>query len=115
MVYIAARALYNDANEFQLKEIYVSDTKVTYVMKRDEGFTPYPYKVSLLDMLEATEGMAYPLGGFSALRVHQDDDAKALAAFFRSKLAKVNLKLPNAEKTLFDVLSNFGEVVNAGK
>jgi len=112
MVYISTRAMYNEDNEFQLKEIYVSDGDITYVLQRDEGYVPYPYHISLQALIESTRGMAYPLGGFSELRSHPDDDAKSLAAFFRDKIAKINLQLPNAEKTLFEVMSNFGESAN---
>jgi len=109
MLYISTQACYNDNNKFELKEIYISDLKTTYIMKRDEGYTPYPYEISLLDLIEASQGSTYPLLGFSLIRTYRDDDAKSLAAFFRSKISKVDLSAPNAEKTLFDVLSNFGE------
>lgn len=111
MLYVAASAYYDENNEFRLHEIYVSDESQTYILKQKENYTPYPYPIRLQDLKAVTEDSVYPLYLYSKTRQYNDNDAKSLAFYLRSKVAKADMSQAGAEKTLYDVIANFGEPV----
>lgn len=109
MLYVSTRTFYNEKNQFELKEIYVSDGTVTYILRKNEGFVPVAYNFGLLDMFAASKGLLFSNLGFGVIRQYNDTDAKSLANYLRDKITGVNMKAKNAEKTLYEVLSTFGE------
>jgi hypothetical protein len=113
MITIASRMMYSESNEFNLKEIYVSDGSSTFILRKDEGYAPVPYPFDLMSMYYSCKGQLFSSVGFSSVRQYQDNDAKSMASYLYDKIRSVNMSMPNAEKTLFDVLSNFGGELNA--
>ena|SRR6056297_811642 len=110
MLFTAASYSYNTSNEFELREIYVSDEQSDmYVLKGNEGFIPQKIQGNVLDIVSAVKNSVYPLIGFSEVRIYNDDDPKSLATFLHSKIQKVDLGQENAEKALFNVIASFGE------
>lgn len=109
MLFVSTRTFYNEKNQFELKEIYVSDGAVTYILRKTEGFIPVAYNLGLMDMHEAAKGLLFSNLGFGVIRQYNDTDAKSLANYLRDKITGVNMKAKNAEKTLYEVLSTFGE------
>lgn len=109
MLKISSRVMYNQENKFELTEIYVSDGSVTYVLKKSEGYVPILYNFSLEDIVDSSKTLLFSNLGLGEIRVYNDNDAKSLANYFQEKISSVNMKIPNAEKTLYDVLSSFGE------
>jgi hypothetical protein len=110
MLIIASRMMYSEKNEFELKEIYVSSGAETYILKKSEGYMPTECALSVPNQYETQEGQLFSNLGFSSPRFYNDKDAKSLANYFYDKIRAVNMSAPNAEKTLFDVLSSFGEM-----
>lgn len=109
MLMISSSASYSESNTFDLREIYVSDGVVTYVLRKDEGFIPLPYNASLLEIREMLKGLMFSNSEFGPIRTYNDDDALSLAKYFQQKISKTNLNAKGAEKTLYDVLASFGE------
>ena len=109
MLLISSRTFYNEQNQFELKEIYVSDGAVTYILRKSEGFIPVMYNFGFLDMYESSRNLVFSNLGFGPIRQYNDNDAKSLANYLRDKITGVNIKAKNAEKTLYEVLSTFGE------
>jgi hypothetical protein len=101
--------MYNQENKFELKEIYVSDGQVTYVLRKSEGYTPILYEFPLTSVLDGAKNLMFSNLGFGEFRSYNDNDAKSLANYLQEKISSVNMKIPNAEKTLYDVLSSFGD------
>lgn len=109
MLKISSRVMYNQDNKFELKEIYVSDGEVTYVLRKNDGYTPILHNFSLDDIIDGSKNLLFSNLGLGDVRVYNDNDAKSLAKYFQEKISSVNMKIPNAEKTLYDVLSSFGD------
>lgn len=109
MLYLAASYSYNQDNEFELREIYVSDDSSLFVLKNDEGYVPQRISGSVIDIVNATRNSVYPLIGFSEIRTYNDDDPKSLATFLHNKISNVDLSHPNTDKALFNVVASFGE------
>lgn len=113
MITLASRMMYSEKNEFELKEIYVSDGSSTYILKKNEGYVPTLHPFNLMDMYHASKGQLFSSVGFGTLRSYNDNDAKSLANYLYDKIQSVNMSMPNAEKILFDVLSAFGGELDA--
>lgn len=110
MLYISASYGYNVSNEFELREIYVSnETSDMYVLKSSEGYIPQRTVGNVIDLIDATKNSIYPLIGFSEIRTYNDDDPRSLAVFLSTKIKKVDLSQENADKALFNVIASFGD------
>lgn len=109
MLYLAASYSYAVDNEFELREIYVSDDETLFVLKSNEGFVPQRINGSVIDVVAATKNAVYPLLGFSEIRTYNDDDPKSLATFLHTKITKVDIGHLSADKALFNVIASFGD------
>lgn len=109
MVMVSASGYFNRENEFQVKEIYVSDDAQVFILKRSESFVPYAYEGTVEELFDSIKNCYYPNFSMSTVKSHDDNDAKSLATFFMQKIHSLDLKKSGAEKTLFDVISGFGE------
>lgn len=109
MIMISISGYYNHENEFNLKEIYVSDDANVFILKKSESFIPYLYPGNVDELFDSIKNCYYPVFSMSQIKTHPDDDAKSLANFFMNKINSMDLTKPNSQKTLFDVLSAFGE------
>lgn len=108
MLYIVASYEYED-NEFSMKDIYISDESSLYVMSKDQGFLPFSSEGSTVDIVDASKNSVYPLVGFGEIRQYNDDDPKSFATFLHRKIKDVDFDSSEADKALFNVISNFGE------
>jgi len=108
MIYIAGSYEYEN-NDFVMKEIYVSDEENMYVLTKDDGFVPFQTKGHVVDVVDATKNAVYPLVGFSEVRTHVDDDPKSFAVFLYNKLKDIDFSSSESDKSLFHIISNFGE------
>lgn len=109
MLLVSTRVMYSQDNKFELKEIYVSDGAETYVLRKQESYMPVSYPVPLEQIYDSAKNMVFSGLGFGPMREYNDEDAKSLAMYFQKKISEVNMSIPNAEKTLYEVLCNFGE------
>lgn len=109
MLKISSMISYDQDNNFELREIYVSDGAVTYVLKKGEAFIPIEYPFPLEQIVEGFKGLLFSNLGLGPVRTYNDTDAKSLANYLHRKISSVNMSIPNAEKTLYDVISLFGE------
>lgn len=108
MVYLATCVGYNSDNKFELKEIYVGTETNTYVLSKNFGYAPQVYSVGVVEIVDSVSSMIMFNFGMSKIRYINDRDEKSLAQYIKQKLDLVDMDNPVAEKTLFDVLSNFG-------
>jgi len=109
MLMISISGYYNPQNEFLIKEIYVSDKKEVFVMKRSESFFPYLYDGNVEELFDSIKNCYYPAFSMSTVKTYPDNDAKSLATFFMQKIHSLDLNKPDSEKNLFDVISGFGK------
>lgn len=108
MVYLATCVGYDANNKFELKEIYVGTETNTYVLSKSFGYVPQNHNVGILEVVDSVSGLIMFNFGMSKIRYINDRDEKSLANYIKQKLDLVDMDNPVAEKTLFDVLSNFG-------
>lgn len=110
MLYLNALSYYDENNNFRLKEVLVSDGKVTYSLSPEGGFeVSEPYPFNLVSLVESqNSNTSYPVLGFNATRTYDDDDAYALALYMSSKFSALGNVGPQEEKAIFDVLEGFG-------
>lgn len=109
MLFISTVSYYDNNNEFRLKEILVSDGKVTYSLAPDDGFSYHQFPISLTDIMEsARDNISYPILGFNKVRRYDDDDPKALAMFLSKKFRALGNISPRDEKVVFDIMTGFG-------
>lgn len=113
MLYLSSLLTYNEDNEFELKELYVSDNKITYVLRKEEQYLPVKYHVSLLDVHRAVQALPFSGAKYSNLRQYNDDDAHSLAKYLQNKITSVNMNLPGADQTLADALAIFGDALGS--
>jgi hypothetical protein len=106
---VSASGYFNLQNNFVIKEIYVSDDNQVFIMKRNESFFPYSYPGTTQELFDSIKNCYYPAFSMSNVKTHPDNDAKSLATFFMQKIQELDLSTPEGEKTLFDVISSFGE------
>jgi hypothetical protein len=111
MLMVSISGYYNSQNDFLIKEIYVSDERQVFIMKRSESFFPYAYTGNAQELFDSIKNCYYPAFSMSTVRMHSDDDAKSLATFFMQKIQMLDLKKSGAEKALFDVISSFGDEI----
>jgi len=109
MLYVSTRVMHNYDSMFELREIYVSDGRITYILRKSEGYIPVMYRFPIQDIKKDSTSLPFSPLAFGPMRQYDDDDPKSLAFFLRDKIKSVDMKLPNAEKVLYDVLSNFGD------
>jgi len=109
MLMVSISGYYNSQNDFLIKEIYVSDDREVYIMKRSESFFPYVYPGTTQEVFDSIKNCYYPVFSMSKVKTHPDNDAKSLATFFMQKIQALDLSKPGAEQTLFDVISGFGD------
>lgn len=109
MIYLSTLCNYDENNDFHVQEVYVSDnTNGTYILKKNSGYVPILYNISLKDLYDMSKNSLFPLFGFGQIRVYNDNDPKTFANFLFNKISKVDMSSSVAEKKLFDVLNNFG-------
>jgi hypothetical protein len=108
MLYIASSFEYENS-EFAIKEIYVSDENTLFILNKNDGYLPTSVDGDVKGLVDASKNSIYPLLGFSEIRTYNDSDPKSLANFFYKKIVEVDFSNPNADKALFNVISNFGE------
>ena len=112
MIQISISGYYNSKNYFTIKEIYFSDDKQMYVLKRNESFFPYLYEGNVKDLYDSVKNSYYPNFYMAEPRVYKkDDDVKSLATFFMNKIQEFDLKKPGSEKRLYDIIQGFGEEI----
>ena len=107
MLYISSRGIYDESNLFQLKEIFVSDGQKTFILSKDSGYVPYEYGFDLNTLL-STYGF-YPISEFGRIRQFDDSDPKTLSYHLRDKIKSVDFSQEGAQRTMFEILENFGE------
>lgn len=105
MLYITSTVFYDENNELRVKEVYVTDEEVTYVLPYEEGFLPREYKYNVLD----SQKPMFTRLLYGPVRQYPDDDARALARFLQENITKVPMNSSKAHKALYEMLSNFGE------
>lgn len=109
MLLVSSMKHYTEENQFELKEIYVSDESCTYILRKTEGFIPIKYDFPFSKLYSSAKNLPFSNLSFGPVRRYEDTDAKSLASYIKEKIDGVNIKAPNAEKTLYEVLSTFGE------
>jgi len=113
MINVSISGYFSNFNEFRIKEIFVSDEVLMFILKENESFVPRQYMGSVKDLFDSTKNLYYPSYSMSNLRCYRnDDDAKSLANFLMQKIQEFNLTENGAHKKLFDVISAFGETCN---
>lgn len=105
MLYVSSASFYDERNVFRVKEIYVSDGQVTYVMRSSVGFVPEAYPMNFLDIHKPVFSTLM----YSPVRTVNDDDARTLAEFLHDGIKGMVFGGGKADKTLYDVIANFGE------
>lgn len=108
MLMISISSYYNSNNELKIKEIYVSDDEVLYIMKSSESFTPYEYQGNVKLLFDSIKNSVYPTFCMSDIHVYDDDDPKTLAFFLFKKIQSFDLTKKGSHETLINVLSSFG-------
>lgn len=111
MLTISSSGYYNSNNDFLIKEIYVSDTRQVFILKRSESFMPYSYPGTTEELFDSVKNCYYPIFSMSTVRTYQDNDAKSLATYLMQRIHALDLKKTGAEKALFDVISSFGDEI----
>jgi hypothetical protein len=109
MLMISISGYFDFSNAFKVKEVYVSDESEVYILKSSESFVPYKYNGTVSDLFDSIKNCYYPAFSMSNVRVHEDNDAKALSNFLMQKINQIDMKKPGSEKILFDVISGFGD------
>lgn len=108
MIYLTTVISYDENNKFELKSIYVGSKESTFIMRKDRGYAPESYPVNFFDLVFSYKPRLSADSGIGQIREHNDRDERSLANYIKSKIDKVDISNPLAEKTLFDVLNNFG-------
>ena len=108
MLQTAISGYYNSGNEFKIKEIYISDDEVLYVLKRDESFFPVKYEGNVKGLYDSVKNSYYPNFHMSEPRQYDDNDPKSLATFFMNKINEFDIKKSGSEKKIYDILVGFG-------
>lgn len=108
MIYLTTVISYNEDNGFELRSIYVGSQDSTFILRRDNGYLPEQHPVNFFDLVYSYGKLMSADYGTGRIRKINDRDEKSLANYIKSKIDKVDIDNPLAEKTLFDVLNNFG-------
>lgn len=110
MLLINTISYYDEDNIFRLKEVLISDGKVTYSLSPDTNFAEDKYDIPLEDMvLSARYNVSYPVLGFNKTRRYKDDDAHSLAVYLAGKFRSIGEITTVEERIIFDIMAGFGE------
>lgn len=108
MIYLTTIIAYSEENKFELRSIYVGSQESTFILRRDNGYIPEQHPINFFDLVYPSGKLMAAYYGIGQIRKINDRDEKSLAAYIKSKIDRVDISNPLAEKTLFDVLNNFG-------
>jgi hypothetical protein len=113
MLSVSISGYFSNFNEFRIKEIFVSDENVVFVLKENESFIPRQYLGTVKELFDSTKNLYYPSYSMSEVRCYpNDNDAKSLANFLMQKIRELGTSAPGAHERLFDIISSFGEKCN---
>jgi hypothetical protein len=113
MLNISVSGYFSNFNEFRIKEIFVSDESLLFILKENESFMPRQYLGNVMELFDSTKNLYYPSYSISEVRCYpNDNDAKSLANFLMQKIGELGTSLPGAHEKLFDIISSFGEKCN---